>query len=361
MKKNILIITSGLTAGGVDSLILNVLSEKPNDEYHIDLMIFDDSKNDWQEKFENYGCKVIVNQRARKLGTIKAIKNYKKIFREGGYNIIHSHIGFGSVLPVLACVGLKNVMIAVHAHFDDYPDSPIIQKLGHIVFKVFPCKKLACSNGAGKALYGEKASFTFVKNGIDSERFSYDEKIREEVRREFNLSSSCFLVGMVGRMDYQKNHDFLLDIFKEIHNLEPNSKLMLVGDGKLHSEIVDKANKLGILNNIIFTGIRGDVYRLLQGMDVFIMPTRFEGLSLALLEVECSGLPCLTTDVVPREVKVDDDFEFLSLSDSAKRWAEDALHYRTYKRKSGSQDIIRSGYDKHECAATWYKIYDSLI
>lgn len=359
-KVKVLIITSGLTAGGVDTLILNTLSLMDQDKYSIDFLIFDDSKDDWKDKFTKYGGKIYKVPRARKQGLLKAIKTYKRIIIDGGYKVVHSHIGFGSILPVIACSRINHAGIITHAHYDNYEANKITQFFGRILFNVFPCRKLACSYGAGKALYGKSAKFEFIKNGIDSEKFSYNPTYREEVRRELNVDEDTFVVGTVGRMEYQKNHEFLIKIFNEINTKCKKAKLILVGDGVLRQEIQNQVNELGIEDKVVFLGIRNDVYRLLQAMDVFIMPTRFEGLSLALLEVECAGLPCLTTDVVPKEAKITDDFHFLSLNDDASVWAEQALYYKGKPRRTGIDIIIANGFDKRSAAESWFRIYDEI-
>lgn len=358
--KKILIITSGLTAGGVDSLILNVLAEMDRKRFCIDFLIFEDSKDDWEYKFKAYGCKVYKIQRARKAGTISIIKQYKRIIKEGKYNIVHSHIGFGSVLPLIAVSQIKGCKIATHAHFDDYPVSKMTKALGHILFNVLPCKRLACSIGAGQALYGTKSCFDFVKNGIDTSRFSYNEAIRNEVRDELGIKEDQFVIGTVGRMEYQKNHDFLVDIFEIIHRSLPNSELVLIGDGSLKDEIHKKLEDKKLTECTRFLGIRNDVDKLLQALDVFIMPTRFEGLSLALLEVEASGLPCLTSDVVPAEAKVVENFHFLSLKEGPDIWAKQAMQYYKQIRSDGSTSVREAGFDKKDVALSWFRIYENL-
>ena len=357
MRIKILIITSGLTAGGVDTLILNTLSEMNHDKFQIDLLIFNGAKDDWSYKFEKYGCKIIKLPRAREQGFLKSVFTYKKVIERGEYNLIHSHIGFGSVLPVIACALTKDCYAITHAHYDDFQVSKSVELVGHILFNIFPCKKLACSYGAGNALYGKGSKFEFIKNGIDSEKFSYDPQIRDVVRKELGLADDCFVVGTVGRMEYQKNHEFLLKIFREIKAVDKKSKLVLVGDGELRTAIQSQVNELKLQEDVVFLGIRNDVYRILQALDVFIMPTRFEGLSLALLEVECSGLPCLTSDVVPREAKVTDNFHFISLSDDPKDWAERALAYRNVERKNGVDMIKNAGFDKKQAAQSWFRVY----
>lgn len=358
----ILIITSGLTHGGVEQLILNILREKPEDKYKIDLLIFNDSKDDLSYKFQNYGCRIIKLPRAREQGIIAAIKSYQRVIKNGEYDIVHSHIGFGSVLPLTACALMnRDIKVICHAHFLITDESWKVKLLGHAAFNILRCTRLASSVEVGKTLYGNKSKFIVLKNGIDSEKFSFNAETRKAVQNELGIQDGVFVIGMAGRMDYQKNHEFLLDIFHEIKKKNNASILLLAGDGELRSKIEQKASLLGIRNDVKILGARNDVHRLLNAMDVFIMPTRFEGVSLALLEAQCSGLPCLTSTAVPHETKVTDDFYFIPLADGAQAWANIALKFLHTQRTDKSQVIREAGLDETEMARKWYKIYDDVL
>lgn len=359
--KRILIITSGLTAGGVESLMLNTFGESNPDDFHFSILTYYESPDDWAYKFEEIGCTVLRIHSPGKLGTWKSITEYKRIIQEGNYDIIHCQTGFGCLLPLLANTIAKGKRIFIcHSHFDNYPIPTFYKVIERFLFNVIPCKKMACSYGAGYEVYGKSAKFTFLKNGIDSKKFSFNRDVRNEVRKELGVKDTDFVVGTVGRMTYQKNHEFLVNVFAEIHDKTP-SKLVLVGDGELRDDIKSQVDRLGLTNDVLFLGKRNDVYRLLQGLDVFIMPTRFEGLSLALLEVECAGLPCLTSDQVPKEAKVTDNFEMLPLEKGNKYWAERALYYKDRERKDGSTAIETAGFDKVSAAKAWLDIYINRI
>ncbi|MBP5551477.1 MAG: glycosyltransferase [Bacilli bacterium] len=357
----VLIFTSGLSAGGVDNLILNTLNYLDKEKFSIDILVYNTANKEWQYKFEDFGCKILEMESPRKIGVFKAIKIFKTIFDEGNYDIVHAHNGFSNILPVIAASKTKKTKIIIHSHFDNYQNvRGLTKRTGRLVFKMFPCIKLACSNGAGKELYGKHASFLFVKNGIDAKKFSFNEQTRLDKRKELKIEHDDFAVCTVGRMQYQKNHEFLIRVFDEIHKVKPCSKLFLIGDGELRPSIEDQVESLGLSNNVVFLGVRSDVNELLCAMDCFIMPTRFEGLSLALLEVQCSGVPCLTSDVVPLEAKVADNFEFLSLGAGEKVWADRALSYYKANRQDGYQTILDNGFDKSQSARTWYQIYENV-
>lgn len=360
---NILIYTNALTAGGVESLLLNTISEADNNNYHFDLMSFSDAPNDWAYKFEEIGCSVYHMSSPGKLGFIKSILECRKFFKQGNYDVIHCQNGFGGIIPLIAnfsLVGHKASFIC-HSHYDNYPFSNMTKKIIRLFFNIIPCKKLACSYGAGYELYGKRSNFIWLKNGIDTSRFSFNEHVRMEVKKELGLSTSEFVIGTVGRMEFQKNHEFLIRLFSIVSQHQHNSRLILIGDGELRGDIKSQVDELKLEDKVMFLGKRNDVYRLLQALDVFIMPTRFEGLSLALLEVQCSGLPCLTSDRVPPEAKILENFEMLPLERGEAFWSDRVLSYIGKKRQDGAPYVRKAGFDKVEAAKAWLGVYDALI
>lgn len=356
----ILIYTSGLTAGGVESLLLNTIGEADKQQYHFDIMCFE-GENDWAYKFEELGCRIHTMGSPGSLGVVKSILVCRKFFKQGNYDVIHCQNGFGCILPLIANYSLfgHKAKFFCHSHFEYYPFSKITKSIIRFLYKVIPCKKLACSYGAGYEVFGKKSDFTWLKNGIDTKRFSYVERIRNEVRNELGISSEEFVIGTVGRMAYQKNHEFLINIFNRVAQDHPNSRLVLIGDGELRSDIESQIKELRLEAKVKLLGKRNDVNRLLQALDVFIMPTRFEGLSLALLEVQCSGLPCLTSNRVPPEAKILGNFEMLPLENGAQFWADRALSYLGKERIDGAPYVEEAGFDKVSAAKAWLNVYDN--
>lgn len=357
---NILIVTAGLTAGGVDNLLLNLLEQIDKEKYHVDFLIFDYSRDDWAYKFKEYGSKIYKIDRAHKQGVIKSIRIYKDIIKQGNYKIVHSQIGFGGILPLLACQGIRGCKFISHSHYDNYPVHKLIKTVGRFLFNQLPCKRLACSIGAGKELYGKHSQFTFLKNGIDADKYCFIESVRMEERRKLGYKESDFVIGTVGRIEYQKNYEFVIELFSYVKKQIHDAKLLLVGDGSLR-EKMEKLVCEKKLEDVLFTGSRNDVHKLLQVMDVFVMPTRYEGLSMSLLEVQASGLPCLTSTCVPKEVKVVREFQFLELRQGADFWAQEAMKYLHYTRKDAKEEIISAGFDKQSALSRWIDIYEQLL
>ena len=163
----------------------------------------------------------------------------------------------------------------------------------------------------------------------------------------------------VGRFTYAKNHQFLIDVFQEINKINPKSKLFLVGDGELKNEILKKVSKINLLENVKFLNNRNDVYRILQGMDVFVFPSNFEGLPIAMIEAQASGLPIFASTNISQEVKISSLVRFISLSKRPNKWAKIILNKDEYiqKREKMGKIITKEGYDIIDSARKISEIY----
>ena len=209
----------------------------------------------------------------------------------------------------------------------------------------------ACSESAGDFFYKapilKGKAFKIIHNAIETEKYAYDSVTRKQIRETYNLENR-YVIGHVGRFQFQKNHEFLIDIFYEYLKLDSRAVLMLVGQGEEEDAIRQKVINLGIEKSVLFMGVRTDVNRLLQAMDVFLLPSRFEGLPLVLIEAQTSGLRCLTTkNKVPYEVNVTGNVEFEELKENSIEWAHhiEYMEKQPYDRKSCLDLITDAGYD----------------
>lgn len=196
---------------------------------------------------------------------------------------------------------------------------------------------------------------------IDIERFVYSEESRREIRRRLNLGGK-FVVGHAGRFVSQKNHDFLLDIFYELHKLHSDSVLLLVGEGPLFNTFRDKVKSLGFEDGVIFVGSVNDIEKYYSAMDVFLLPSLYEGMPAVGSEVQVSGLPFLCSDRVTPETKFCDNMKFMSLSQSASEWAQEALRISDGHVRKDMSEIARSaGFDVKTQAVKMSEWYCSLL
>ena len=193
-------------------------------------------------------------------------------------------------------------------------------------------------------------------NGIDLKKYEYNEAVRQEVRRKLNLEGK-YVVGHAGRFSDQKNHSFLLDIFQAVHRKNPNTVLLLFGVGELQEAMKNKARTLGIEDAVVFYGASNEMNKMWQAMDVFVMPSLHEGLPVTGVEAQASGLPCVFSDAITREVGLTSNTEFLSLQEKPDVWAEHVLKYMNVQRKSERKILEQAGYDIQQTADTLAQLY----
>ena len=190
-----------------------------------------------------------------------------------------------------------------------------------------------------------KYDYTIVNNGIDTEKFVFDKQVRDKIRTGLKIENK-FVVGHIGRFSYQKNHEFLIDIFNEVYKKNSNAVLLLLGCGELEKQIREKVHILGLDKAVIFNGTVSNANEFYQAMDCFVLPSHFEGLGIVAVESQASGLKTLCSDVVPKEAQITNLLEFMSLSDTAEAWAEKVLSYdNRYGRRDMSDEIKKSGFD----------------
>lgn len=244
----------------------------------------------------------------------------------------------------------------IHSHNSQNMDSKlrgILHRINKIFIGKYATDFWACGDGAGKWFYNKKImksnKYLNITNAIDVNKFSYDEEVRNKYRKDLGIENKL-VVGHVGRFHFQKNQEFLIDIFYEFHKKQKDSVLVLIGIGEDFDKIKDKVNFLGLTKSVKFLGMRNDVEKLMQAMDVFLFPSVFEGLGVVLVEAQASNLLVYASkDVIPSVVKImDERFKFISLSCPAEQWSNEIIKdldkVKTRKQDTTSS-IKMAGYD----------------
>ncbi len=346
-KTKVLIIIDSLSYGGVNQLVFNLLNRVDFDEYEIDIQYFEGDQNTAPELYEQYPCKLIPI--ARNHGAYLAyIREQKQVIESGNYDVIHSHICFKGLLVLLAENPSMRRRTIIHSHYDDYPELAKFNIAVEMAFRFMKCTKIGCSPGAVKALFGNDDAAFWQKNGINIQKFAFSEDKRRDSRQALKIKADAKAITYVARFDYQKNHEFLVDVFEGIKAVLPTAVLLLVGDGERQGEIKAAVCERGLTDSVKFLGKRSDVDRILNAADLQIFPTRYEGLSMGLLEDQAAGLPCLCSDVVPPEVKCSDYLMLKDLSDGVDDWARAALELLTkdFNRTNGALKLRKAGFDR---------------
>jgi glycosyltransferase involved in cell wall biosynthesis len=201
-----------------------------------------------------------------------------------------------------------------------------------------------------------------VKNGIYSDRYAVNPGKRKHIREVLGIENDELVIGHIGRFSYQKNHQFILSMFYEILKIRKRSKLLLVGAGPLMNTIKKKSEELELSNNVIFYGTTDDVPCMLNAMDCFVLPSRFEGLGIVAIEAQAAGLPLIVSENIPEEACLTDLVTYKSLKDGPQSWASEILTQRIQdKRKDRIDDIIRGGFDIRNSAKELENFYLSLL
>ena len=280
-------------------------------------------------------------------------------------DILHAHNGAKQCFPLIGAKNAKFPIRIAHAHSTEFVHDDkyeyrlnLIKQLPEVATHFFGCSNMAGDFFFGKRLWNEKG--VLIRNAIPSSNYVWNSDIRKKGRDELDLGD-CFVIGNVGRFQKQKNHERLVDIFSEVYKKNNSSRLILIGTGKLEGKIKEKTKKLGLEHAVIFLGEQKDMSKWYQVMDVYVMPSFFEGLTLSGIEAQASGLPCVFSDVISRETKMTEDVRFISLDKDNSAWAEEILSYEKYKRKNTQKEIINAGYDVVLEAKKLEKLYVEII
>lgn len=272
-------------------------------------------------------------------------KNYKAI-------VLNSN-SITYVFPIFIARFFGIPMRIMHSHNSGFEQKigfakKAIMKMNRCLLKWGATDYFACSQLAGKWMFGEKMPFTVIPNAIDCSKFRFSPEVRHEIRKTLNIEDK-FVVGHVGRFTYQKNHGFLIDVFNEIHKINPKAVLLLIGDAvgnmSYYEKAKQKVQQYGLTGCVQFLGMRNDVPLLMQAMDCFVFPSKFEGLGIVGVEAQAAGLPCFFSDTITREVGLTELAHFIPLENNPSQWADFILRVDPSKRKEENHKVSLAGYD----------------
>lgn len=309
------------------------------------------------------GGKVFFVPALRPYNVGRYIAAWKKhLLQHPEWRIIHGHHTSTAFIYLTLAKAFGRVTIA-HSHTagGGFSLKSLLKRLVRYPLRYLAGYLAACSKDAAKWMFGSKANKAFIlKNSIDTAQYAFNAQAREEKRKELQLGGR-FVIGHVGRFHRLKNHSFLLKTFKEVRAADENAVLLLVGDGKLRGKLEKRVNEPGLTGSVVFTGMRNDVPQLLQAMDVFVFPSVFEGIPMALIEAQACGLPCIVSQNVHPQIKITDGLRFISLQKPPNEWAKAVLALKNRKRSDSSGEVKRAGYDMRENAKSLESFYQSLI
>ena len=352
-----------MDTGGIETLVMNLYKHIDRERLQFDFLVHRPQEGYYEKQIRDYGGKVFrtcpfnpVHQGQFKKECMEVFENHPE------YKVFHAHQELN--LWTLRYAHQAGIPTRIaHSH-----NAKTVINLKYFFFlyeKMFIKKHCTdmfmCSTPAGEWSFGKKAvkdgRVEFIKNGIETSRFKYDEQTRRELREELGVGDKI-VIGHIGRFMQQKNHSFLLEIFKIIHDKNPNTVLALCGEGRLEDDIKKKASELGIENDILFLGVRSDTNRVYQAYDLFLFPSLWEGLPITGIEAQTAGLPVLMSDIITPETIVTDNVTQFSLNQSAEAWADKALDILSnFNRTDCQPQVKKAGFDVRDTAEWLQSFY----
>lgn len=347
--------------GGIEMFIMNVYRNIDRNKIQFDFLKFTDTIPFEKEILELGGRIYQVTPRSKSMSKCK--KDIQDILDKKEHTILHAHINTCSFIQPILLAKQNGLKVIVHSHNEwkgNNFKTNLLHKLNKSKCNKILDKALACSDVAGKYMFN--INYDICKNGIDLDKYKYDENVRTSTRESLGIDKDTFLIGHVGRFELQKNHKFLVEIIKELDKKIDNYKVCLVGEGSLKNEIENLVKEYNLEDKFLFLGIRNDINQLMMGFDLFLLPSLFEGLPFVLVEAQATGLKSFISDNISNESDIRLNLiESLSLDEVA-IWNNNIIKYlnqfnQNSNRFSNIDEIKNNGYSIKETSIFLENIY----
>lgn len=352
----VLHVLTAMNLAGTETLLMNLYRNIDRSKIQFDFAVTTNKKCAYDDEIESLGGRIIHYPLYRGVNHLSYVSWWNKFFRQHEeYHIVHGHIGSTAAIYLHIAKKYGRYTIA-HSHSTYGP-----LNLHTILYKIFsyPTRYIAdyffgCSKDALVDRYGKKIlnkdNARVLNNGIDAQKYIYSNEVRESIRKEFNLKKDEIIIGTVGRLTPQKNPFFIAHLIKGLLNSNLSFRFLWIGTGELESELKEMLSEEVKKRQVIFAGTRKDVNKCLQAMDIFVFPSVYEGLGIAAVEAQASGLITICSDRIPREVAVTEMCSFLSVN-TIELWEETIKNIinseRSIVRKNQYDKILKAGYDIH--------------
>lgn len=351
MVKKLICFVGAMNAGGAETFLMKMYRVIDKSQYQFDFIVNIKSKGFYDEEIESLGGHIFYSTPKSKCLLTNIIENYK-ILRSNNYDAalrMTSH-SLGTIDLIIAKIAGINKLIlrSTNAGNTGSKTSYFLHRFFSFLPRWIPTVKIAPSELAAEYLFGKgcvkSGLVQIIHNGLPLDEFAFSEVDRMITRKQLGLEGK-FVVGHVGRFNIQKNHKFLISVFKEIYSINKNARLLLIGKGELETEVKKQVNDYGLEGVVNFMGIRKNIPQLLMAMDVFIFPSLFEGMPNTVIEAQATGLPCIISDNITSEVQIVNLVKVLKLSDGVHCWSKEILKFKDYIHKDTIEIVKNKGYD----------------
>ncbi|WHY61128.1 glycosyltransferase family 1 protein [Cytobacillus firmus] len=369
----ILHIVSSMGRGGAESLIMNIYRMIDRSEIQFDFITHSKGEEDYDEEIKLMGGRIYRIASLGSSGPINYMKSLVKIMSANNYAAIHAHTDYQSGFPALAAKLCGISTRICHSHSNNWLKNSSFKEMFVLrglqtMIKLSATKYCSCSEEAAKFLFGKKnvSKVQILKNGINvNEYTNIGTSSRIQVLEELHLPETAKLIGHVGRFSESKNHIFILKVLKKLLETDPSFIALLIGEGPLRKVIEEKAERMGLSENIKFLGVRTDIPRLMKSFDIFFFPSLFEGFGIVMLEAQSTGTPCIASSSVPKSTDMELGLvQYLDLGDNLDSWV-DAVKETVKAKRPSKQAIINNftklGFNIHESLNDWLGLYEMKI
>ena len=364
VKRRVCCFCERWASGGIEAFLYNLLGQIDLSEIEVDIVAARLEKSHFTAGLKARGVQFFeLSGNLRDLP--KNHRLFRLLLRQRQYDVVHAHIYQGLSLCYCRIARQEGVPVRIaHSHNEALrksltkPLKLLLHRWGRHRYAGDATALWACSEAAADFLFGPGSGFTFVPNGIDTAHFRFDPTLRHRLRQEQGLTD-CLVLGNVGRLCHQKNQIFLLEIMAQLVEVYPNSRLLLIGDGDDREILAHRVKELGITDQVIFCGHTNRVAELLFAMDVFVLPSLFEGLPLAAVEAQAAGLPVLCSHRLSEEVKLTQKLVFMPLETGPKAWADKILDIadRSADRERDASTVASAGFEANAVAQRIAVVY----
>lgn len=348
----ILQVVTIMNLGGLENFIMNIYRNIDRSQFQFDFLVHRQERGFFDDEIEELGGRIFRFNPIRPTQFFKYKNELRTFFlshRE--YKIIHSHLNENSGIILSVAKEMKIPVRIAHSHAKATAGPyKFLRKLIKKSIPYYSTVNLACSKDAGKWLFNSK-KFEVFNNSIDCDKFKFQQNTTKNnlLRKSLNIKPDEFVLGLIARFSPTKNHQFLIEVFSELLKIEKKSKLILIGDGELKEDILNKVKKHNIIDSVIFVGNVSNPQDYLSIMDVFVLTSFYEGMPLSLIEAQCNGLPILMSDTIPSEIEITDLVFKESLNSSPAIWANKILHLKrspdNLNRIDYSEIVKNTGFD----------------
>lgn len=367
--RRVLQVVNSMNRGGIETFIMNVYRALDRSKFQFDFLLLA-ADGDYEAEIESLGGRIyrIPGRNKDVKGYYKGLQNFFSCHAHE-YVAVHQHLSaLIAIEPLLYAQRYGIRVRVVHAHNSSYAGHWAHGILHRVVRPFIGCVAthfIGCSDKALDWMFSTssaKGRAEMIKNGVDVATFAYDTEVRNGKREELHIPDGEVVWGHVGRFVTAKNHLFLIDIFHAYHEQHPCSRLLLLGEGDLMPLVRERIRSYGLEDAVWLPGVRSDVPELMQAMDVFVMPSLFEGLPVSLVEAQASGLLTIASDTISQDVKITDNLHFVSLNSTPRQWSDViAAKYAAHMRCNVADEVKRAGFDINTTAERLVEIYNSSL